>query len=114
MIQRILIATTLICFFSSCSKVSEPVIWNFEDDRVQIIVNGSQESWADPWQPTISIYVDDSLVSAQPGLPVFSSELNKKTIKVKWNKEERGKIIFMQRDDTQKEFILPRLGGLLN
>ena len=104
----------LLVLLNSCEpNVSEPVAWSYADERIKIIVEGTQDSWADPWQPVLSIFVDGEMVSTQYCLPVFSSGLNKESIKVEWEDDGRGKVIFEQKDGSIKELILPKKRSLL-
>lgn len=98
----------------SCNpNISEPLVWKYENDRVEVKIEGSQENWAEPWQTIISLYVDDEIVTSQPGLPVFNSELSKETVKVIWYNNNRSKVIFTQSDGSKKEVFLPNVGVLL-
>ncbi len=103
----------IVCLISCEPNTTKPLVWKFENGRVKLIAEGTQDSWADPWKPIISIYLDGSLISTQPGLPVFVSEFSKENIQVEWEKEEHGRIIFTQRDGEEKQLILPRLSSLL-
>ena len=113
--RKVLLLFAIVANLLSCEpNVSTPLSWSFENGRVKIIVEGTQENWAEPWQPVISIYVDGALISTQPGLPVFLSKFDRENIHVEWQKEKRGVITFTQRDGEEKQLVLPRLSSLLD
>ena len=109
MLKRILFLLIVTLLVSCKPNIAEPYHWYSDDNRIHIIVEASQETWADPWQPVISIYLDNELQSTQLGLPVFVSEPGPENIKIQWIKEEIGKIIFTQSDDTEITLVLPKV-----
>ena len=111
---KILIFSVIFSLLTSCEpNISEPLIWSFEEGRIKLTVTGTQDSWADPWQPYIHLYVDDSLKSSQPCLPVFLSDFDKENIKIEWEKDARGRVVFIQRDGEEVELTLPKMSSLL-
>jgi len=111
---KILLTAVLVSFLISCSpNVSEPLNWSFENERIEIIVTGTQETWADPWLPVVHLYVDGALKSSQPCMPVFLSDFNKENIVIEWESGHQGRVVFIQRDGEEIDLILPRASRLL-
>ena len=109
-LSRLILFIISSLLLSSCEpNVAEPYNWVSEDGRVKVIIESTQENWAEPWCPRVYIYVNNNLKGEIDALPYFVSEPSEENIEVIWPKDEPGSIIFTQRDGEEKELRLPKI-----
>jgi hypothetical protein len=97
----------------SCeSKTSQEIISRSPDGLTTIFINGSKPSFGDPWQAKIKIKT--SADEKEMITEIYASELNNETVNLKWEANDKCRIVFSQQDDTKRNLMIEADSAKIN